>query len=155
MMRNVNRLVRDQRGTSVIELAIAAPILSVFLIGMVDLSRAYSAKLQVEQAAQRTIEKVQRNGFTLGDQTSLQTEAETAAGTGSSATVVATLECRTGGGAVTVKAFNQNCTGTGETFARYLRVQITKPYTPFFRLRFGVAADADYTLHGNAALRVQ
>ena len=154
-MVSLIRLIRDQRGTSVIELAIAAPILSVFLIGMVDLSRAYSAKLQVEQAAQRTIEKVQRNGFTLGDQTSLQTEAETAAGTGSSATVVATLECTSSGGTVTVKAYNQTCTGSGDTFARYLRVQITKPYSPFFRMRFGVAANANYTLHGNAALRVQ
>jgi Flp pilus assembly protein TadG len=148
------RLIRDQRGTSVIELAIAAPILSLFLIGMVDLSRAYSAKLQVEQAAHRTIEKVQRNGFTLGDQTSLQTEAETAAGAGSSATVVASLECTASGGTVTVKAFNQTCSDT-DTFARYVRVQITKAYTPMFRLRFGVAANANYTLHGNAALRVQ
>ena len=154
MMFSIIRIIRDQRGTSVIELAIAAPILSVFLIGMVDLSRAYSAKLQVEQAAQRTIEKVQRNGFSLGDQTSLQTEAETVAGTGSSATVVATLECTSSGGAVTVKAFNQTCLDT-DTFARYLRVQITKPYSPFFRMRFGVAANANYTLHGNAALRVQ
>lgn len=154
-MRKLLRLVRDQGGTSVIELAIAAPILSVFLIGMVDLSRAYSAKLQVEQAAQRTIEMVQRNGFTLGDQGSLQAEAQNAAGTGSSATVVASLECTTSAGAVTVKAYNQACSGSGETFARYVRVQITKPYTPFFRLRFGVAANANYTLHGNAALRVQ
>ena len=153
MMRDLFRLVRDQRGTSVIELAIAAPILSVMLIGMVDLSRAYSGKLQVEQAAQRTIEKVQRNGFTLGDQTSLQTEAETAAGAGSSATVVASLECTSSGGTVTVKAYNQSC--SGDTYARYVRVQITKPYTPFFRLRFGIAANANYTLHGNAVLRVQ
>ncbi len=61
MMRNPFLIFRDERGTSIIEMALAAPLLATFLIGMVDLSRAYSAKLQVEQAAQRTIEMVQRN----------------------------------------------------------------------------------------------
>jgi TadE-like protein len=153
MMRPFRHLIHDQQGTSVIELAIAAPILATLLIGMVDMSRAYSGKLQLEQAAQRTIEKVQRDGFTLGDQASLKAEAENAGGTGSDATVVATLECTSSSGTVTVLAYNGSCT-PGETYARYVRVQMTKPYTALFRLRFG-GSNGTYTLHGNAALRVQ
>ncbi len=56
-MKRLSHLFRDERGTSVIELALVAPILASLVIGMSDLSRAYSAKLQLEQAAQRSIEK--------------------------------------------------------------------------------------------------
>ena len=60
MMMRFTRLARDDRGASIIELALVAPILASLLIGMVDLSRAYSSKLLLEQAAQRSIEKVQQ-----------------------------------------------------------------------------------------------
>ena len=53
------RLARDDRGASIVELALVVPIMGSLLIGMVDLSRAYSHKLKLEQAAQRAIEKVQ------------------------------------------------------------------------------------------------
>ncbi|WP_310467629.1 pilus assembly protein, partial [Sphingomonas sp.] len=48
---------RDERGASVVELALVAPFLAAMLIGMVDMSNGYSDKLQLEQAAQRSIEK--------------------------------------------------------------------------------------------------
>ena len=54
------RLSQDEGGASIIELALVAPILATLLIGMVDLSRAYSRKLMLEQAAQRAIEKIQQ-----------------------------------------------------------------------------------------------
>ncbi len=59
-MMSITRLAQDDRGASIIELALVAPILASLLIGMVDLSRAYSHKLLLEQAAQRSIEKVQQ-----------------------------------------------------------------------------------------------
>ena len=36
------RLAKDEGGASIIELALVAPILATLLVGMVDLSRAYS-----------------------------------------------------------------------------------------------------------------
>ena len=51
MMKRLVHLIRDERGTSVIELALLAPILASLVIGMSDLSRAYSAKLQLELLA--------------------------------------------------------------------------------------------------------
>ena len=149
------RLLRDERGASVIELGIAAPILATFLVGMVDLSRAYSTKLQVEQAAQRTIEMVQRNGFAAGTESTLKAEAESAAGTGSVATVTSALEC-TSGATVTTKAFTGTC-DTGQTPARSVRVVIAKSYTPFFKFKWDrkTSNGTAWTVRGSAGIRVQ
>jgi Flp pilus assembly protein TadG len=155
MMRNQLLILRDERGTSIVEMALAAPLLATFLIGMVDLSRAYSAKLQVEQAAQRTIEMVQRNGFTAGTESTLQTEAQNAAGTGSAATVTSSLECTSSGGSVTTKAYAATCSN-GDTYARFVKVTITKTYTPFFRVKWDrTSPSGTWTLHGGAGIRVQ
>jgi Flp pilus assembly protein TadG len=155
MTRNVASLLSDRKGSSVIEMAIAAPIFAAFLIGMVDLGRGYSTKLQLEQAAQRTIEYVQRNGFQPGQENTLKAEAATAANVASTAvTVTSWLECYNGG-ATTTKLFTQGCS-SGETYARYVSVDITKTYTPLFRVKWDLkTASSYYTLHGKAGLRVQ
>jgi Flp pilus assembly protein TadG len=147
-MRRPHALIRDEGGASIVEMGLAAPLLATFLLGMIDLSGAYSAKLQVEQAAQRTIEYVQRNGFTAGQESTLQTEAQTAAGTGSTATVTSWSECNG-----TTGAFNASC--TTPPISRYIRVSVTKPYTPYLKIRWGGNANGTYTVRGSAGLRIQ
>src|SRR5260221_6607940 len=93
MMRILQSLRRDQRGNSFIEFALIAPVLAAMLVGVVDISRAVSTKLQLEQAAQRAIELAQRTTYATTLNSSLQSEATSAAGTGSSATVTAWMEC--------------------------------------------------------------
>ena len=78
-MRKILSLSSCERGASVIELALTAPILTTMIIGMVDLSRAFSMKLQLEQAAQRTIEKVEQQRSVATDYSTLSTEAANAA----------------------------------------------------------------------------
>ena len=55
------RLLRDERGAAVIELALVAPVLALMVIGIVDISNAYSRKLALEQGAQRAIEKIMQH----------------------------------------------------------------------------------------------
>jgi len=74
------KLAKDDCGAAIMELALVAPIIASLLIGMVDLSRAYSYKLKLEQAAQRAIEKVQSYQTTTSTYGTLQSEAATAAG---------------------------------------------------------------------------
>src|SRR3954453_15243564 len=59
----------DVRGVAVIELALVAPILALTVIGIVDMSNAYSRKLALEQGAQRSIEKIMQTtqGETVDD----------------------------------------------------------------------------------------
>ena len=73
MIRLFRSLARDERGASIIEMAMVTPLLGSLLIGMVDISRAYSAKLQLEQSAYRAIEKVQGYQTTQSTYTFLAT----------------------------------------------------------------------------------
>lgn len=151
-MRRFLFLARDERGTSAIEMALALPILASLLVGMVDLSRGYAAKLQLEQAAQRSIEKAMQGtkSSTLYD--TLRVEGAAAANVSPTAVVVDYwLECA----GVRQAIFETNC-NAGQTYARYLTVEITKIYSPMFSARFaGANADGNYTLRGKAGLRVQ
>lgn len=145
-------LARDERGTSAIEMALAFPILAAMLIGMVDLSRGFTAKLHLEQAAQRSIEKAMQGTKTTTLYDTLKVEGALAAGVDPSAVVVDYwLECA----GVRRPDFETNCSA-GQSYARYLTVDIQKTYTPMFTTRFaGANADGTYTLKGKAGIRVQ
>ena len=154
MARN---LLRDAAGSTVVEMAMVAPFLALMLVGMVDLSRAYGSKLALEQAAQRTIEKVAQGQIAESDaddfKAALKTEAATAAGVAESAvTPDVWLECE---GAR--KDFNTGACDADESFARYASVDITKKYTPLFSVKkfAGANADGTYTIRGEAGVRLQ
>lgn len=145
------RILADQRGNSLIEMALAAPLLAALLIGMVDISRAYSARLLLEQVAQRTIERVQQSGFQTSQESALEAEAAAAAGAGSAANLSFVLECD---GAA--QSWTSNCTA-GQSYARYVSVTITRPFTPMFGTQYfpGANNDGTVTVRGEAGIRVQ
>lgn len=152
MNRRSLRVFADESGSSVIEMGLVAPFLAAMLIGMVDLSRAYSTKLQVEQAAQRTIEKIQVTSYQPTDNTTLQTEAAAAAGVAvANVTVSSWLQCNNSS---TKQSFTGSCSGS-EPFARYVEIQITKAYTPLFAVKWDRTASGIWTINGKAGIRVQ
>ena len=152
-MRVLRRIGADQRGNSVVELALVMPILATLLIGIVDISRAYSAKLALEQAAQRTIELMQRSSYTITDNSIYETDTETAAGTGSNATITNWLECNNNG--VALNYTTGTCTA-GQPYARYALITVTKPFAPTIRSRFLPGANAGtYTITARAGIRTQ
>lgn len=150
-MHSFVRLFRDDRGASVVELALAAPILATLLVGMIDLSAAYSVKMQTVQAAQRTVEKVQVSSYQTTDKPDLQAEAASAANVALSAvTVEDWLECNG-----VKKAITDSC-NPGDAYARYVSVRVAKVYKPIFKMKFaGANADGTYTIRGKAGVRVQ
>lgn len=162
MMRGIAHLCRDERGHSFLELGFALPIFATLLIGTIDISRAVSERLKLEQAAQRTIEKLQIRDFnfdsTTDDRTIYQNEAATAAGVATSAvTVNAWLQCNT-----TIQTpmdqshYNGTC-NSGEIMSRYVTVQIQKSFTPLFGTKYfpGANANGTFTLTARAGVRVQ
>lgn len=159
MMRLLS-LGRDERGASIIELALMAPFLATMIIGMVDLSRGYSAKVALVQAAQRSIEHAMQGEKETDLYDTLQQEAATAAGVSTSAVEVRYwLECNGVSqmtSVATMTADYDHVCPSGQTYARYVSVDITKTYTPIFGTKWaGANADGTYTLHGKAGLRVQ
>ena len=159
MIRRIDTLARDERGASLIELALALPILASLLIGMVDISRAYSAKLQLSQAAYRAVEKVQQYNTNASTYNTLKAEAAaaaTAAGftgiTEDSVAIDFWLECN----GARAADYNTPCPN-GQTYARWVTVDITGTFSPMFASRRwpGANANGTFTLHGKAGLRTQ
>ena len=147
------RIARDDRGASIIELALVAPILASLLIGMVDMSRAYSYKLKLEQSAQRAIEKVQQYQAESSTYSTLQSEAANAAGVPSSdVTIDYWLECD----GTRQSDYNTSCTGT-QTYGRWVTVSVQGTFTPMFRSKYYPRANSDgtFTITGKAGMRTQ
>lgn len=144
--------MRDERGLAVIELAAIAPVLLAVIIGMSEISTAYSTRLQLEQAAQRTVEKVLNNSIASSADEPLKLEAAEAAGVSPDAVVVAyTLEC----GNVPQPDPRTPCL-PGQVQARFVKLEITKRYSPMFTTRFlGSSGDGSFLLRGRAAARIQ
>ena len=162
MMRLPLSLRANERGAAIIELALAAPFFAALVIGMVDMSRAYSMKLKLEQAAHRAIEKYQAAATMPTDFTALGTEASTAATaagySGSTATVDYWLECNgTKTSETTGAALSPATCSSGQTYARYVTVTVSNTYTPFFASRAwpGANAQGKIAVSGYAGMRVQ
>jgi Flp pilus assembly protein TadG len=159
MIRFLKPLARDERGASVIEMALVTPILTSLLIGMVDISRAYSAKLQLEQSAYRAIEKVQQYQATDSTYNTLKNEAVAAAqasgfpnATASDVTLDFWLECN----GARQGTYDTVCP-SGQAYARWVTVDIAGTFTPMFSSRAwpGANSNGTFTLHGKAGLRTQ
>ena len=152
VVRSAVNLTRDDRGLAVIELAVIAPVLLVMMIGMSEIATAYSARLQLEQAAQRTVEKVLNNSISSSADEPLKLEAADAAGVRPDAVSVAyTLEC----GNIPQPDPRTPCL-PGQVQARFLKLDITKRYLPMFTTRFiGSSGDGSFMLRGHAAARIQ
>jgi Flp pilus assembly protein TadG len=154
MIRIPPSVWRDQRGNSFIEMGLVLPVVVALLVGSVDIARAVSAKLQLEQAAQRAIELAQRSNYATTMNSTLQSEATSAAGTGSTATVSAWGECNHSS---THIDYNTGTCSTGQSSARYVSVTVQKPFTPLFGARFfpGANANGTVTVGGYAVVRTQ
>jgi Flp pilus assembly protein TadG len=159
MIRLDPSLARDERGASIIEMALAMPVLASLLIGMVDISRAYSAKLQLEQAAYRAVEKVQQYQASASTYDTLKAEAGAAARAAGFTSVSDNdvvidywLECN----GARQSNYDTVCT-SGQTYARWVTVDIPGTFTPMFASRRwpGANSNGTFTLHGKAGLRTQ
>ena len=159
-MTRLSHLARDERGTSIIEMALLLPIMGTLLVGMVDISRGYSAKLQLEQAAQRSIEKAMNGEKETAFFQTLKLEAASAAGVLPTAvTVRYWLECngvsQNTSAATMIVDYEKVCPA-GQAYARYVNVRIVKSYSPMFNAKMlGANPDGTFTLSGEAGVRVQ
>lgn len=151
-LQNKSRLMRDERAAAMIELAIAAPILALFLVGMVDIGRGFASKLDLEQASQRAIEKVMNGQADTTVAAALANEAATTAGVPvSQVTVDYWLECD----GVRAASYTSSCS-SGQTYRRYMSVSISKSFSPMFAVQWaGANPDGTFTINGKTGIRIQ
>lgn len=156
----LRRLLGDRRGVAVIELALIAPILATLVIGVADVGNAFSRKLALEQAAQRSIEKIMQTTAITTPVAALKAEAVSQARGGLTAddvTVSYSLFCVSNTGVFTANAdYDEGVCAGGTTEARYLEVRVSDEYEPIFPVPFaGANADGNYPVSATAGMRIQ
>ena len=127
-------IVRDERGTSLIEFGFLAPFLALLAMGVIDLSQGLAERFAIQQAVSRGLELVQARPAEAAatatdvDYSFVTTEVAKSAGVDESqVTLTRWLECNgTDKGDV-----NGEC-AAGEDSARYLRVRVTKDFKAEF-----------------------
>jgi Flp pilus assembly protein TadG len=164
----ISRLLRNERGAAVIEMALVAPVLALCVIGIVDMSNAYSRKLALEQGAQRAIEKIMNTTedstveSTLADEAVCQVNGMNADGSckttpisTSDVTVSWRLDCSSPASttsqsttdSATYDTFISGCAGTK---AGYVQVTVRDKYSPLFPVHFARFNTGDSTYHISA-----
>jgi Flp pilus assembly protein TadG len=176
MMRvRLPRLADDARGAAVIELALIAPVLALMVIGIVDMSNAFSRKLALEQGVQRAIERIMQTTAENTVEGTLKTEVvcqvdgtnadgtcKTSPITTANVTVTYRLECANGAAISTqtstdADTFDDFVCAAGTTGeARYIEATVTDTYTPLFPIHFSfINGDGTYHLSATAGMRTQ
>lgn len=152
-MSRLHSLLSDERGNSFVEMALVLPLFAALLVSTMDISRAHSMKMNLEQAAQRTVEKIQASTYMTSQNAALKSEAESAAGSGSTATVTSWLECNYDG--VKLDYASGTCGSPTAPYARYVQVQIQQTYTPQFTSSVFSSKNSDGTVTLTAAAGVR
>lgn len=167
-------LAADERGAAIIELALIAPVLALGVIGIVDMSNAYSRKLAIEQGAQRAIEKIMQTTANDTVENTLATEAcdqvdgmdssgncKNTPITTSNVAVSWRRECTASGGAVTTTTYTTaatydagSCSGSIRE-ADYIQVAITSTYSPMFPIHFASYNGTAYPISATAGMRIK
>jgi len=162
MTRNWLSLRADKRGAAIIELAFVAPVIALMTVGVVDLSNGFGRKLRLEQAAQRSIEKVMQTTGVLSVEGTITQEAicqyngtnangscKTAPLTAANVVVTHRLEC------AGVLSSAADCIDD-DVESRWLQVKVMDNYTPMFPLRFtGLDAGGVYHIEAIAGMRTK
>lgn len=162
MIARLRKLRRDEDGAAIIELAMVAPVLALMTIGVVDMANGFGQKLKLEQAAQRSIEKIMQTTGVLTVEETIANEAvcqynghnddgscKTAPITTANVTVTHRLECN---GTVST---DPDC-ASGQTESRWIQVTVRHDYEPMFPITFsGIDADGKYKVEAVAGIRTQ
>lgn len=175
MMFRARKLLGDEDGAAIIELALVAPVFALLTVGVIDMTNAFNRKLALEQGAQRAIEKIMQ---TTQDQTvedTLKTEVQcqvngvgadgttcnTAPVALSDVTVTWRLECTDGAGTTTAQSTTVAATydtftcAAGSTSAGYLQVRVDNKFTPMFPLHFASFNSTDHSYHISATAGIR
>lgn len=154
---SIGRLRRNEEAVAVIELALAAPLLMLLFVGMVDLSLLASAKIDLEQAAQRTTDYALAKRPTNGDGTYLANEAAGVAKVPlTNVTVELFLECN----GVRQVSFDTPCS-PGQAQARFASIEIRKKVEMTFNWKKMASfyeqteQDSEVQLAGDSVVRFQ
>ncbi|MDQ4086689.1 MAG: pilus assembly protein [Pseudomonadota bacterium] len=130
----LKRLRADERGVSVVELGLIAPVLALFIAGMIDLSQGLAQRFAMQQAVNRSLELLMANPPEAAadeddvDYTFVTEEAAAAADVPTTAvTLVRWLQCD----GVEAASYDETC-DPGQDTARYISLSVEKEFNGAF-----------------------
>lgn len=144
----------DQRGASIVELALFMPFMVMLIVGIIDLSNGIAMQFGLNKAVNRTLELATANSVVTTKNASEVDYSYLARETARAAevpeenvTLTKWVECDG-----TRQATFETMCDPGESIARYVQIEATKPFSPTFSLGpVGETVD----LRADAAVRVQ
>ena len=144
------RLLRDEAGSSVVELGLVMPVFLMTALGGADFVMGFGKKLEVQQFAQSGADFVLASGESIPSDSEVAAEVAAASGLPTSAVTVSKFtECN----AVKATTYGQ-CSGTSAVQANYMAITVTDTYTPVLNIP-GIAAFAQTTaLKGKVTVRI-
>ncbi|HEX8257798.1 MAG TPA: hypothetical protein VF589_09195 [Allosphingosinicella sp.] len=148
----------DDRGTSVVELGLLLPLLTMLIVNIVDLSMGVSRRFEIHQAVHRTMElAAAANGFPIDaetgeyDYSALKVHAAAAAGVEEGDVDLRWwLECD----GVEQDEYYMQCP-EGDPSARYLQVRVEAAYTPVFSISAAGLLGDQITMSAESAVRIE
>ena len=150
LARLLRGIGRDLRGASVTELALAVPVMTLFVTGSIDLGQGISERFTLQQSVGRSLEILQAGPIQGSansndvDYNFLIDEAAEAAGVqASQVTLTRWLECDN----ERKDDYGDSC-DVGEETARYLQLRVDKVFHGQFFL-------GDRPMSATAAVRIQ
>ena len=130
----LRRVARDERGLSIVELGLVAPVLTLFIAGIIDLSMGLAQRFAMQQAVNQSLELVMARPPELDvnddelDFSYIKAAAASAAGVSEdNVDLDWWLQCEE----ERMPEFDDVC-DTGQDSARYLSVEVEKPFTGNF-----------------------
>jgi len=143
------RFRRDRRGTTAVELAALAPLLTGLIIPLIDLGMGTYQQMRIEDAAQAGARYAGLNGYAQSD---IQNAASAATGlTGVNAVASEACHCIVSGAIGNAVGCGTAC-ADGSTPGTFVTVTATKSYT--LLLPYPLLPSA-LTLSGTANVRIQ
>jgi Flp pilus assembly protein TadG len=138
----------NERGTSVVELSLLAPVLMLFMTGVADLSGCIGAKFQIQKAADRAIQLAAVQDVKRDYTYLRQTAADYAGVPVENVTYEAWLQC----GTVRQTDYNGTC-ATGER-KRFVKLTITSSYSLHFPISYLAGANGTLPIVSTSTVRV-
>ena len=131
----LHMLSRNERGTAVIELGVALPILMVLALATVDFVGAFSQKMQLTQYAQAGANFVVANGNTTPTISAVKSEVVATSGlTQDKVTVTRFTECN----AIKVAVLNVCPNPLADVKVNYMKIEVANTYSPMLDIQ-GIA----------------
>jgi Flp pilus assembly protein TadG len=150
--------LKEERGASLVEMAVVLPVLGLLLLGAIDFGRAYYLGIEVQSAAEAGALYGTQN---LTDIAGIESAATTDAPNVSGITATATNGCECSDGSLSTASPSPTtstcpappaCTGS-LSLVSYVQVNTTATYTTLFHSWLIPGLPATMTLKGSAKMR--